>query len=101
MPTYTYGPKGDDAKTRRCEMCAKTFEIVQHMKDEALSQCPKCGGGIERIIAAPNLGGVGIMGRKPSADRMAKAGFTQYKRHGKGYYEKQFGQGPSSLHGDS
>ncbi|MFH0937869.1 MAG: zinc ribbon domain-containing protein [Planctomycetota bacterium] len=100
MPTYTYGPIGDDAKNRECEMCSKTFEFAQHMKDEILAKCPKCDGAIERIITAPNLGGVGIMAHKPSADNMAKAGFTQYKRHGKGYYEKQFGQGPPSLHGD-
>jgi putative FmdB family regulatory protein len=99
MPTYVYGPvlKGKD--TRNCDACAGSFEIIQKMSDEALTKCPQCGGEIQRIITAPNLNGVGLMGRKPSADRMSKAGFTQYKRNGKGYYEKQFGQGPSALHG--
>ena len=101
MPTYTYRPIGNDAGTRKCEVCAKTFDFTQQMKSEALTKCPKCGGAIERIITAPNLGGVGLMAHKPSADRIAKAGFTQYKRCGKGHYEKQFGQGPPSLRGDT
>jgi putative FmdB family regulatory protein len=101
MPTYVYAPKGPDAQTRQCEVCAAGFETVQRMKDEALTRCPKCGGEIERVVLAPNLGGVGFMGRKPSADRMAQAGFVQYKRCGKGYYEKQFGKaGPPALHGE-
>jgi len=101
MPTYVYGPSGADKEKRACDICAGSFEMIQRMSDEALTKCPKCGGEIERIITPPMLNGVGWMGRKPSPDRMAKAGFTQYKKHGKGYYEKQFGQGPSTLHGDN
>lgn len=101
MPTYVYGPKLSENEKRACDVCAANFEIVQRMSEDALSACPKCGGAIERVIMAPNLNGVGFMGRKPSAKRMAQGGFTQYKRHGKGYYEKQFGQGPSTLHGDA
>ena len=95
MPTYVYAPKGAE---RTCDVCSGSFEYVQRMSDDALKACPKCGGAVERVITAPNLNGVGLMARKPTADRMAKAGFTQYKKHGKGYYEKQFGQGPSTLH---
>jgi putative FmdB family regulatory protein len=101
MPTYVYGPKLAEKEKRDCEVCAASFEIVQRMTEDALSACPKCGGTIERIITAPNLNGVGWMGKKPTPKRMAQAGFTQYKRHGKGYYEKQFGQGPGTLHGDN
>ena len=98
MPIYVYGPPSGGPE-RQCETCAKTFEIQQRMSDEPLSACPSCGGAIERIILPPNLNGVGFMGRKPSNERMAQAGFTQYKRSGKGYYEKQFGKGPDALHG--
>ena len=100
MPTYVYAAKLKAGETRACDACAGNFEIAQRMSEEALTTCPKCGGEIERQIMAPMLNGVGFMGRKPSAERMAKAGFTQYKRHGKGYYEKQFGQGPGALHGE-
>ncbi|HYF52489.1 MAG TPA: zinc ribbon domain-containing protein [Planctomycetota bacterium] len=96
MPTYVYAPKGEP---RECDVCSGHFEYVQKMSDDALKSCPKCGKQVERVITAPNLNGVGMMAKKPSNDRMAAAGFTQYKKHGKGYYEKQFGQGPNTLHG--
>ena len=95
MPTYIYAPKGEP---RNCEVCSEGFELVQKMSEDALSACPKCGGAIERVITAPNLNGVGFMSRKPNDKKLAAAGFTQYKRQGKGYYEKSFGQGPSTLH---
>lgn len=93
MPTYVYTSKVKST----CDVCSENFEVVQRMSDEALTKCPTCGGKIERVIMAPNLNGAGAM-KKPTNDRMAKAGFTQYKRKGKGYYEKSFGQGPSDLH---
>jgi len=101
MPTYVYGPSGEDSQRRSCDVCAVNFEMTQRMADESLTACPKCGGAVERIILPPMLNGVGWMGKKPSANRMAQGGFTQYKKHGKGYYEKQFGQGPPTLHGDN
>jgi putative FmdB family regulatory protein len=97
MPTYVYAPP--QGASRTCEVCSGNFECVQRMSDNALAVCPKCGEVIERVILAPLLNGVGKMATSPSKSRMAAGGFTQYKRHGKGYYEKQFGQGPSSLHG--
>ncbi len=100
MPTYMYGPKPGRAPGT-CDVCSGTFEIVQRMSDESLTQCPKCGEAIERMITLPNLNGAGKY-KKPSDERMAKAGFVQYKRKGKGYYEKSFGsQGPQTLHGES
>lgn len=101
MPTYVYAPKLEKDETRSCDACSGTFEVIQKMSDDSLTKCPKCGGAVERVITPPNLNGVGFMSRKPSAKRMEQAGFVQYKRQGKGYYEKQFGkQGPSTLHGE-
>jgi putative FmdB family regulatory protein len=40
MPTYEYG----------CSDCGHRFETFQSIKDEPLSVCPSCGGGIHRII---------------------------------------------------
>jgi len=96
MPTYVYSPKGAGNVARNCDVCCGTFEVVQRMADEALTACPKCGAEIERVICAPNLNGAGRF-KKPSEASLAKAGFTQYKKKGKGYYEKSFGSGPSSL----
>ncbi|HEY3323529.1 MAG TPA: zinc ribbon domain-containing protein [Planctomycetota bacterium] len=101
MPTYVYRAVLKPHEKRPCEVCGgKDFEIVQRMADDALSQCPKCGGEVQRVITLPGLSGAGKV-KKPSESSMAQAGFTQYKRCGKGYYEKSFGQGPTSLGGEN
>ena len=96
MPIYVYARRAD-AKSAGCDMCSGQFEIQQRMSDEALLRCPQCSSEVERVITAPHLNGVGPI-KKPSDERMARAGFTQYKKHGKGYYEKSFGKGPDALH---
>ena len=97
MPVYTYRPVlVDEKEVRDCDMCFEQFEIVQRMVEDALSTCPKCGKAIERIVTAPNLNGVGRV-QKPSDAQLARSGFTQYKKQGKGHYEKTFGSGPSTL----
>ncbi|OGQ92743.1 MAG: hypothetical protein A2284_12395 [Deltaproteobacteria bacterium RIFOXYA12_FULL_61_11] len=40
MPTYRY----------ECERCGE-FEIQQSIKDAALTQCPRCGDGVRRLIS--------------------------------------------------
>lgn len=95
MPTYVYGPTNGDKRT--CDVCSGSFEIVQRMVEDALTKCPKCGAEVQRIIMAPNLSGAGAM-KKPTDANLARAGFTQYKKKGNGYYEKSFGSGPSALH---
>jgi len=98
MPVYTYRAVKSDAKEPRdCELCAQPFEIVQRMSDDSLTACPKCGEAIEKIVTAPNVPGPGSIA-KPSDAQLARSGFTQYKKQGKGYYEKTFGSGPSTLH---
>jgi len=99
MPTYVYGPRLKDGEKRTCQSCSGTFEMMQRMSDEAMTHCPQCSGEIERIITPPMLNGAGKY-KTPSADRLSKAGFTEYRRKGKGYYEKSFGKGPTSIHGD-
>src|SRR5438045_1174865 len=96
MPTYIYRAVKSKRRKNTCELCSKDFEIVQKMADDALSACPKCGAPIERVSFAPNLNNAGRV-KQPSEAQLARSGFTQYKRKGKGYYEKSFGQGPSSL----
>ena len=40
MPTYEY----------KCDSCGYVFEEFQSMKDERLTECPKCGGKVQRLI---------------------------------------------------
>lgn len=97
MPIYMYrAVLKKKNEVRKCEHCAKPFEVVQRMSDEALTVCPQCSGAIERVIMAPNLNGAGKV-KTPSDAQLARSGFTQYKKKGKGYYEKSFGTGPSTL----
>jgi len=96
MPIYTYRAVLEPREKRRCETCARPFEFVQRMADDALTTCPKCGGEIERVIMPPNLNGAGKV-KTPSDAQLSRSGFTQYKKKGKGYYEKSFGAGPSTL----
>lgn len=45
MPTYEY----------RCKECSHDFEIVQSFSDDALTECPACGGPLRKVF-----GNVGI-----------------------------------------
>ena len=40
MPIYEY----------KCKDCGYQFEIKQRITEDALTECPKCGGRIERMI---------------------------------------------------
>ncbi len=44
MPLYEY----------QCEACGR-FEIIQKFSDSALSACPKCGNGVEKLLSAPAI----------------------------------------------
>ncbi len=99
MPTYVYGLVDTDLDAPGCNHCRELFEITQRMSEDALTACPECGAPIERRIQAPNLGNIGNKLKGPSSSDIEKAGFTQYKRAGKGQYEKSFGSGPSTLGG--
>ena len=45
MPTYEYV----------CRQCGHLFEIVQSMRDEALTECPECGGELRKVFAPPAI----------------------------------------------
>lgn len=42
MPMYEYV----------CEKCRHEFEQIQSFHDEALKECPECGGAIRRVISS-------------------------------------------------
>lgn len=44
MPTYEY----------RCKDCGEHLEVVQSFKDDALTECPACGGGLRKVFG--NIG---------------------------------------------
>ena len=44
MPTYEY----------RCKDCGEHLEVVQSFTDDALSECPACGGTLRKVFG--NIG---------------------------------------------
>jgi putative FmdB family regulatory protein len=45
MPTYEY----------RCDECGNEFEAIQKITEDPLKSCSKCGGQVQRLIAATNF----------------------------------------------
>ena len=45
MPLYPY----------RCTQCGHRFEKIQKFNAKPEKACPKCGGGLERLLTAPGL----------------------------------------------
>ncbi len=83
MPIYEYKSVLAD---RNCSHCREGFEEMQRVADPSLTACPACGAPVERILSIPAIGQSGS-----SLDNRAKsAGFTKFKKLGRGEYEKQY-----------
>lgn len=99
MPIYTYENTHAD---QHCDYCLGGFNVMQKMSDEPFKHCTYCGAPIKKIIRSVNLQGKTT--RSPastlSEKNIAKHGFTQYKKIGKGKYEKTTGKGPDSISAD-
>jgi putative FmdB family regulatory protein len=94
MPIYEYAP----LEPPGCALCCYGFERLQPLSEPALTHCPACGGAIRRVLGAPHVqSGQSHVLRE---DHIAKHGFTQYRRIGKGLYEKTAGKGPDTISGD-
>ncbi|MBL1218946.1 MAG: FmdB family transcriptional regulator [Planctomycetes bacterium] len=97
MPIYVYEildqPDG--------EPTGETFEIVQSMKDKALTKHPETGQPVRRVITAPNIAGQWSDMKAKSTlsnKNLERLGFTKYERKGKGYMERTAGkEGPKSI----
>jgi predicted nucleic acid-binding Zn ribbon protein len=90
MPTYVYAviqPDGTDGET---------FEVVQPMREDALTTHPEDGRPVRRIITAPHVvteHSTASDNRKQSDSNLERLGFTKYHKGSNGY-EKAFGAGP-------
>ena len=45
MPTYDY----------KCRECEHAFEIQQSFTDDALTECPECGGPLRKVFGAVGI----------------------------------------------
>jgi putative FmdB family regulatory protein len=71
---------------KSCAYCRDGFELMERLNADALADCPECGSAIQRQLSAPNVGG----SNSGLHDRAKSAGFTTYKKLGKGEYEKKY-----------
>lgn len=94
MPIYEYAPSSH----AHCPQCVNGFDSLQRLSETPLQACPQCNAPVARRLSAPNvaMGGAHLL----KEDRVSKAGFTQYRRIGKGTYEKTAGKGPQHISGD-
>jgi predicted nucleic acid-binding Zn ribbon protein len=98
VPTYVY-----EILDKAGKPTGATFEIVQPMKDDALTKQPGTGKPCRRAIVAPAIAAnwSGKSGGNMSNKNLERLGFTKYERKGKGYMERVAGkQGPKSISAD-
>ncbi|MCK9539338.1 FmdB family zinc ribbon protein [Dokdonella sp.] len=94
MPIHEYVP----VEPPGCALCCYGFERLQRLDEPPLTHCPACNRPVRRLIGAPQVvsGQAHVLAEK----HLAAHGFTQYRRAGKGRYEKTTGKGPDTLGSD-
>lgn len=45
MPLYEY----------QCADCGEVLEVIQRFSEDALTECPECGGRLEKLLSAPAI----------------------------------------------
>ena len=95
MPFYEYISTEPE---KGCDYCSRPVTILQKISDPAMERCPYCKHAVRRLISPPSL--TGQNSRSPKTSEVEKAGFTQYRKIGKGVYEKSAGKGPDIISSD-
>ena len=93
MPIYEYLPTSGG-----CDVCRDGIERLQKMADAPLAACPACSAPLARVIGAPSI--VAGQAHVLRESNVSKQGFTQYRKVGKGKYEKTAGKGPPTISDD-
>lgn len=95
MPTYVYQVIREDGEP------GDVFEVVQGIREPALTEHPETGDPVERVIQPVFVGGIwteSSMQRRVKDDKkLDKLGFTKYVKSGDGVYEKRAGKGPDVI----
>ena len=95
MPTYVYEVINEDGSS------GEQFEVVQGIKEPALTEHPETGAPVQRIIQPFYVGGTWTemsQSKKMKDDKkLDKLGFTKYVKAGDGVYEKRAGKGPETI----
>ncbi len=89
MPMYVYQVIEEDGSE------GEVFEVLQGMSDPPLTRHPETGKRVQRLLGLPNVGGK--LSGSLSPKNLERHGFTQYRKSGKGTYEKTAGKGPNVI----
>jgi predicted nucleic acid-binding Zn ribbon protein len=96
MPIYVY-----EVLDKSGQPTGESFEIVQSMKDKALTKHPENGKPVRRAITTPTIAGKWSDTKNKSAlsnSNLERLGFTKYEKKGTGYMERVAGkEGPKSI----
>jgi putative FmdB family regulatory protein len=94
MPFYEYIGSSESG----CDYCRPGFTVLRKLGDGPLIHCPRCQGPVKRVISPPHV--VSGQAHRLKESNVEKAGFTQYRKIGKGVYEKTAGKGPGIIQDD-
>lgn len=94
MPFYEYIAISEPG----CENCRQPFTLLRRLSDPEIEVCPACATPVRKILSPPNV--VSGQAHKLKESSIEKAGFTQYRKAGKGIYEKTAGKGPGVISAD-
>ncbi len=95
MPLYVYEVVLPDGTG------GESFEVLQSLRDAALTVHPETGEPVRRVIGVPNAprAWTDSQGKANLSDKnVERMGFTKYVKSGDGRYEKTAGKGPSQIH---
>ncbi|XAL99735.1 hypothetical protein OT109_19415 [Phycisphaeraceae bacterium D3-23] len=97
MPVYVYEVVRDDAPDG---LAGHRFEVVQGIKEPALSAHPVTGQPVRRVVQPIALAGMHSdlkTAGKLEEKNLARHGFAKYIKVGDATYEKMVGDGPDRL----
>ena len=97
MPTYVY-----EILDKKGRPTGKTFEVMQSIKEDALTKHPETGQPVRRAVVMPTLGlHASTAKNRMSNKNLERLGFTKYERKGNAYMEKTAGKhGPKAISGE-
>jgi putative FmdB family regulatory protein len=85
MPTYEYQAK---EPKQGCYYCKEKFEVDQPMSEDALTECPKCGQPIQRLISMCSVSRTQSTKSMLSDKNLKEKGFTKLVNEGGGKFRK-------------
>ena len=72
MPTYQYA----------CRACGHSFDSVQSFSDDALTECPECGGTLRKVFSpvGHRVPGLGLLPHRQPGWRRTQRRRTRRQR---------------------